>query len=233
MTLPRAWVLLHGTPLDRDVWSELAAILGEHQAVLAPEVTPPADDHHPQSAIAQRLATQLEPVADQWDVVGHSFGGQIAIELALLAPSRVSTLSIICSRDSPFSPFAQTAAGLRNGTPIDADAAMNRWFRPHELRSGNRLVAYARERLETADRDTWASALDAIATYDRTDRVHTIEVPTTLICAGLDPVSDPAAMTALRDRLPNAQLHVLADAAHMSPFLNPAALAARLPDTSE
>ena len=224
----RAWLLLHGTPLDPDVWTELAPILGQRQPVVAPSAAPVATDHQPQSAVATRLVTAMAAVADRWDVVGHSFGGQVAIELALLVPDRLASLSIICSRDTPFPPFALAAANLRGGSPIDIEGALNRWFRPEEVRSGGRLVSYARNRLANADRDNWATALDGIATYDRSDTVHLIEARTTLICAESDVVSDVAAMTALNKRLPNGQLHVLPGAMHFSPFLQPAALAALL-----
>ena len=82
MTARRAWILLHGTPLDPDVWADLKSALDE-QPVYAP--------------IAQRLISELPALADRWDVVGYSFGGQIAIELALLAPDRVASLSLICT----------------------------------------------------------------------------------------------------------------------------------------
>jgi pimeloyl-ACP methyl ester carboxylesterase len=71
----------------------------------------------------------------------------------------------------------------------------------------------------------WAAALEAIAGYDRSDRVAAIGVPVMLIAAELDPVSTPAAMSALASRLPQASLTVLPGAAHMSPFIDPAALA--------
>ncbi len=230
MTVPRAWVLLHGTPLDPDVWTGLSPFLRTQQPVIAPEVNPPVGHPRPQQPLAERLAETLPRVADQWDVVGHSFGGQIAIELALLAPERVATLAVVCSRDTPFPSFAQAATGLRDGAAIDLDGALQRWFTPAELQAGHQLIAYARERLTSADRPSWATALDGIATYDRAGSVHLIHTPTLLVCAGLDPVSDPAAMRALADRLPNGQLHIDADAAHLSPFLQPARLAARLTD---
>jgi pimeloyl-ACP methyl ester carboxylesterase len=56
--------------------------------------------------------------------------------------------------------------------------------------------------------------------------VAAISAPVTLIAAELDPVSTPAAMSALASRLPRASLTVLPGAAHMSPFTDPAALAA-------
>jgi pimeloyl-ACP methyl ester carboxylesterase len=228
VTVPRAWILLHGTPLDPGVWADLAPILRREQPAHTPVATPGIGDRSPQLAVADRLAPQLSRVADRWDVVGHSLGGQIAIELALRAPERVATLSLICSRDTPFPPFAQAAADLRSGSPIDVESALQRWFRPEERRSGSRLVSYARERLTHADPQTWATSLEGIATFDRSADVHLIRAPTMLICAQLDPVSDPAAMSALADRLPNARLYVLPDAAHMSPLLQSASLAARL-----
>jgi pimeloyl-ACP methyl ester carboxylesterase len=227
MTARRAWILLHGTPLDPDVWADLKSAL-DQQPVYAPIATPTADDMHPHLAVAQRLIRELPALADRWDVVGHSFGGQIALELALLAPDRVATLSLICSRDTPFPPFAQTATELRNGAPIDVDGALRRWFRPEEQRAGGRLVSYARERLTNADRQTWAAALDGIAAYNRSADVHLIEAPTMLICAELDPVSDPGAMESLANRLTSAELHVMTGAAHMSPLIDSGALANQL-----
>jgi pimeloyl-ACP methyl ester carboxylesterase len=58
--------------------------------VYPPIATPTAEGRHPQLAVAQRLISELPASADQWDVVGHSFGDQIAIELALLAPDRIA-----------------------------------------------------------------------------------------------------------------------------------------------
>jgi pimeloyl-ACP methyl ester carboxylesterase len=228
MTVPRAWVLLHGTPLDPVVWADLAPVLGRQQPVHTPVATPRVGEPGPQRAVAERLAVDLRHVADRWDVVGHSFGGQIAIELALVAPEHVATLSLVCSRDTPFPPFAQTATDLRSGIPIDVEGALLRWFRPDERQPDNRLLQYARERLIEADRQTWATALDAIATYDRSATVHLITTPTMLICAELDPVSDPIAMGALADRLPTAQLHVDSEAAQLSPLVRTGALADRL-----
>ncbi len=219
---------MHGTPLDPGVWTDVVPFLSEHQPVHAPDVTPRAADRLPQLAIAERLVGELAAVADRWDVVGHSFGGQIAIELALLAPERVATLAVICSRDTPFPPFAQTATELRAGVPVDVDGALARWFRPDERQSSDGLVTHARQCLMHADRATWAAALDGIASYDRAELMGRIQVPTLLICAALDTVSAPAAMTALAQRLPNSDLQVLPDAAHLSPLLHPRSLADRL-----
>jgi pimeloyl-ACP methyl ester carboxylesterase len=96
---------------------------------------------------------------------------------------------------------------------------MPQWRGRHALSSSARCC------LQQADRWSWAAALEAIACYDRSDRVAAISVPVMLIAAELDQVSTPAAMSALAGRLPRASLVVLPGAAHISPFTDPAALA--------
>jgi pimeloyl-ACP methyl ester carboxylesterase len=219
------WLLLHGTPLTPALWDEVAAQLdGE---VLAPPVVPAHGVDDAQAELARRLLAAL-PADTPLRVAGHSFGGQVALEIALLAPERVQSLALIGSRDTPFPPFAAAAGALRAGGDVDVESALARWFRPAELEHAGPRMAYARRCLQEADRVEWADALAAIARYDRSDSMGAIEAPVTLIAAERDPVSTPAAMAALADRLPHARLHVLADAAHLTPFADPGFLAGLL-----
>ena len=217
------WLLLHGTPLTPAVWDGVAACLAQSGTVSSPAITPAGDARDAQGALAARLAAEVARPAGRLHVVGHSFGGQVALDFALLVPRQVATLTLLCSRDTPFPAFA--AARLRGGAPVDADAALSRWFTPAELDRGGPVVSYARRCLQQADRRSWAAALDAIARYDRAGRTASIRIPATLIAAELDQVSTPAAMSALASRLPRAALKILPGAAHMTPFTDPAALA--------
>jgi pimeloyl-ACP methyl ester carboxylesterase len=219
------WLLLHGTPLTPEVWDGVAAYLAPSGPVTCPDITPGGEAPDLTGTLAARVVAQVGELPGRLHVVGHSFGGQVALDFALLAPQRVASLTLVCSRDTPFPPFAAVAARLRDGDPVDAGAALARWFTPAELDRGGPVVSYARRCLEQADRRSWAAALDAIAQYDRTDRTGSIQAPATLIAAGLDPVSTPEAMSAMAARLPRATLRVLPGAAHMSPFTDPAALA--------
>jgi 3-oxoadipate enol-lactonase len=49
---------------------------------------------------------------------GHSFGRQVALDLALLIPDRIATVTLICSRDTPFPGFAAAAASLRRAARL-------------------------------------------------------------------------------------------------------------------
>jgi pimeloyl-ACP methyl ester carboxylesterase len=218
------WVLLHGTPLSPAAWDGVAAHLGRGEPVLCPPVTPAGDARDAAAELAAQLAAD-GGLPERMHLVGHSFGGQVALDLALLAPGRVQSLTLVCSRDTPFPAFASAAAALRRGEPVDPGAALGRWFTPPELGDNGPVVRYARSCVDQADRRPWAAALESIARYDRSGRVHAISAPVTLIAAELDQVSTPAAMSALAGRLPRASLTVLPGAAHLSPFIDPAALA--------
>ncbi|MDX6629264.1 MAG: 3-oxoadipate enol-lactonase, partial [Gaiellales bacterium] len=159
-------------------------------------------------------------------VAGHGVGGQVALDLALRAPpGRVRSLAVVCSRATPFAPYAAAAAGLRAGDPVDVDDTVSRWFRPRELDPEGPVVGYARGCLRDADREAWADALDASAVCDRLTAVAALEIPVTLIAGAFDQVATPEEMDGLRERIHGSRLHVLGGAAHMTPFADPARLA--------
>jgi pimeloyl-ACP methyl ester carboxylesterase len=216
-----SWVLLHGTPLTPAIWRDTAPWLSD-QRVLVPDCT-----RVPDTDAQRTLAAQVaDAVGDETvDVVGHSFGGQVAIDLALLRPGQVRSLTILCSRDTPFPAFAHTAEDVRIGNPPAVEDSMRRWFTPEQLGAEGPAVTEARRQLEQASRADWAAALDAIATFDRSSRSSELTLPVALVAAGGDAVSTPAVMEEFARRIPRATLTLRSDWMHMSPFVDPAGLA--------
>ena len=232
------WVLLHGTPLNPQVWDgvrshltteTVAPDLNEAVASVAMSRLREAQIAGPGCLQSEVAAGVLAGLPDEGElvVVGHSLGGQVAIELALWAPERVVRLVIVCSRHTPFPAFAEGARSVRSGQ-VDVEGAMRRWFTPAELAAAGPAVTHARRQLLTAARGPWAASLEAIATYDRSGSVGRIAAPAALLAAGHDEVATPAVMAELAAALPHAGLEVVSAWAHMSPFVDPAALAARL-----
>jgi len=215
------WLLLHGTPLDGAIWNEVVGELGAADEARAPNLVLPDDPLSLQAGAARHLLDTLGDEAQALDVVGHSFGGQIALEMAIAAPERIRSLVIVCSRDTPFSPFGSIAAGLRAGAPIDIEAALKRWFRPSELSEDAAAVRHARDCLSRADSAEYVRSLDAIACFDRSRHRSGIDLPVTLIAADSDAVSTPSVMAQWADALPRARYRLFPDAAHMSPFARP------------
>lgn len=221
------WLLLHGTPMSPAVWGDVRPHLEAVHPVLAPQLGRPAAPSGAQADLAAQVLADVAG-ADGLHVVGHSFGGQVAVEIALAAPERVRSLTILCSRAAPFPGFSAAAANVRSGGPVDVDGALARWLRPDEVAAGAPVVAYVRSCLDGVDRALWADELDAIAAYDRMADLRTISAPTTVIAADLDQVGTVEHMGEVAAAIPGARLEVLASASHMSPFLDPGELAGRL-----
>jgi pimeloyl-ACP methyl ester carboxylesterase len=222
-----SWLLLHGTPLTPAVWDGVRPLLGD--VVTTPVVTP-ADEPSAsveQRAIARRLSAGRAGSGPPWHVVGHSFGGQVALELAVQSPQLVSELTLLCTRDTPYPPFAAAASDVV-GESLDADRTLRRWFGPDELRANGSVVQYARSTFGRADRTAWTRALSKIAAFDCSAQTSSIRCPTTVVAAAHDQVSTPEAMCAMSSRLRDARFVVLEDAWHMSIFTDPTRLAALL-----
>lgn len=218
---PRRWLLLHGTPLNPAVWQATADHLTD-QPVETPDLTAVPDTPDPQRALARSIANTF---AGELDVVAHSFGGQIAIELALAAPDRVRTLTIMCSRDTPYPAFEVVASGITHGNIPGVEATLERWFSVHELNQNADIVEVARRCLLTASMPDWGRALSAIACYDSSAEAPSLTMPVTLVAAGNDAVSTPEVMNGMASRMPDSRLQVRDGWHHMSPFADPDELA--------
>jgi 3-oxoadipate enol-lactonase len=231
-----AVVLLHGTPFDLRAWDPLVtAVAGRRRTARFD-----ARGHGAASDVGVpdfgRLAEDAVAVMDRLGlpsahVVGHSWGGQTAQRLALDHPDRVSRLSLLCTRASPFPAFASVAQGLRDGT-ADVEASLTRWFTPAELAEPTAAAVTVREQLHAADPLRWADALEEIATFDVLAELPRITVPTDVVAAEHDGVAAPEHMAGIAAALPRASHHVLAGARHLAPLQRADEIAAILLDAS-
>jgi pimeloyl-ACP methyl ester carboxylesterase len=217
-------ILVHGTPLDLESWAGLVEHVQGRRTVRYDIRGHGAAKGVPVPGVAE-LAADLVAVLDRLRIekahlVGHSWGGQIVLRAALDHPDRVNRLSVICSRAAPFPAFHALADGLRVGT-ADRTASLARWFDAEEMARPDPLVATVRSRLEDADTDAWAGALDMIADFDVVDELHEIAVPVDIVAAEHDGVGDPGHMTLMAGAVPCGRLHILPGARHLLPLQRP------------
>jgi 3-oxoadipate enol-lactonase len=153
--------------------------------------------------------------------VGLSMGGMIGQNIALRAPERFKSLTL-CDTSAQMPPEGRASWDERIGIVSEqgmfplADPTMDRWFTgPYLATKPSSVDAIRKQFLATAPAG-YIGCCEALKTLDNLDQLSAIQIPT-MIIVGADDLSTPvSASEAMRDRIPNAQLAVLKDAAHLS-----------------
>jgi pimeloyl-ACP methyl ester carboxylesterase len=166
-------------------------------------------------------------------IVGHSFGGMVAMQLALQARSRVRSLALLCSF-ADGGRAARTTVELlwillriRLGTKAIRRAAfMELVLPPHhpELHSptmAERLSAILGHDIADAPPIT-SQQLKAMRTTDLTARLHELAgIPTLVVNGDRDIIAPPKLGRVLADGIPGAQYVQVPGAAHSFPVVEP------------
>lgn len=173
-------------------------------------------------------------------VVGHSLGGTVAVQLVLLAATRVKSLSLLCTfaRGKDVAPLSARMiwCGLRS--KVGTHSMRRRGFLGIVLPPGPADFDAAAEKLSTlfghdiADQPPIASdQLRALRAADTTARLHELTgLPTLVVSATHDPIAPPAAGHVLRDGIPGARYVEVVDASHGLPITHAAFLNGLLRD---
>ncbi len=160
-------------------------------------------------------------------VVGHSMGGVIAQQLALDAPKRVRSLSLLCTfsrgkdgaRLNPWVLWMtlRTRFGSR---PSRRRAFLEMLFPPSELAGAN-LDELAVRVAGLVGRDLADSPpilmkqVQALARHDTSGRLRELTgIPTLVVSAALDPIARPGYGRQIAELLPGAHYEEIAGAAH-------------------
>jgi proline iminopeptidase len=174
----------------------------------------------------------------EWAVLGHSFGGNVALEYALRYPERVSRLLLLdtCGESFWYGQNAPLVLGKR-GYSASTVRAAHRFFNgeltPDEVRPIAMKFArayYYRFRL-TAMRDALFLLFHQkmrpeahvfgfrhlLRNWTVMDRLQEIDAPTLVLAGRHDFLFPPEHQAILADRLPNAQLDIIERAGHEAP----------------
>jgi 3-oxoadipate enol-lactonase len=220
-------VLIHGTPLDTRAWDPLVPLLRGRRRVVRYDARGHGTARStPIPGSFTLLADDVAALLDKLDVhraqvVGHSWGGQIAQRFALDHPNRLSRMSLICTRATPFPPFREAAANMRATGRADPDTALRRWFSPEALAQPHRVVEQVRGWLQEAPLAGWAGALDLISGFDVLNDLPQVAVPGDVICAEFDQVATSDHMIELCAALAHGRWVLLRGARHLVPLEQP------------
>ena len=234
-------LLLHAGVADRRMWHPLLPELGHGFTVIRPDLRGFGDTPLPGEAYAD--ADDLDALLDHLGVtdvavVGSSFGGRVAMELATRHPGRVSSLVLLCAAyrgldvDDPLADaFAEEEERLLDEGEVDAATDLNvrTWLGPEADPDAAELLA-------TMQRRAFAVQLAADEQDPQPEPAQVdvdpaaIAVPTVVVSGGHDLATFRTVADHLAQEIPGAERVELPWAGHLPSLERPDAVLAMLLD---
>jgi pimeloyl-ACP methyl ester carboxylesterase len=216
----RALLMLHGAGSNGHAWHYQYEQLGHRQSPIALDLPghghssgveglPSVQDY---AAFTRAFIDALK--LDSVVVAGHSMGGAIAMELALLHPRKVKALVLIATAAKFNIPkeridIWRAVTMGRASQPFNNDgySAKTIATKPEIIREG------WGEQIQTDPRVRWGD-LVACSQVDLRDRLSRLDKPTLIIAGADDGITPAAEGEFLQSRIKGARLEVVADAGH-------------------
>jgi 3-oxoadipate enol-lactonase len=184
------------------------------------------------------LGADVVALLDRLDVAraglaGLSLGGMVSMWVAAHAPQRVDRLALLCTSVdfAPAQRWLDRAAAVRaGGMDAVADAVIDRWFTPGFAARHPDRVAAALRMLRSTPVEGYAGGCAAIASATLAPALARITAPTLVVAADADPAAPREEADRVVAAIPGARLRLVADAAHLAPVEQPAAVARLLGD---
>lgn len=225
-------VLLHGWGMNAAVWEPLSPGLAERFRLSIVEL--PGHGASQPAAAADLsewadLCLSVAPASAHW--LGWSLGGQVALQAALSAPSRVTGLSLVAttprfvqepgwSSAMPVETFEQFAAALQG----DPNATLSRFLSlqvkgAEHARETLKLLRSELAQRPPASQAGLAQGLELLLRNDLRGRLKDLTSPTHWLFGSRDTLVPATLQAPLRDLLPGADIEEIPGAGH-APFLS-------------
>ncbi len=222
-------VFLPGYPLDHRIWNEQFTALSEdHEAVL---IDLPGFGADWRSPAPETLAGYAEAVADTLlsghqhpaTIVGHSFGGYIALKMYLDHSELFDRLVLVSTRSTPDTPEQRakrlaTAQGLEGPqAKLDGEAIVRGLVAEASWEGNSSAVRVAREIVGSVKPESARGALRAMASRpDLTPVLRDVKVPTLILWGAEDRLIPPAETQAMVSIVPQATGVAIPGAGHLT-----------------
>ncbi|KAB2926077.1 MAG: alpha/beta fold hydrolase [Bacteroidetes bacterium] len=230
-------IFIHGFPFSHRMWSfpggQTEALSSTHR-VVAYDVRGHGESevgtgHYSIEFFVDDLIGLMDHLQIRTAVLcGLSMGGYIALRAAERHPERLSGLVLCDTKSEADTNEARVkrAASIRNvqinGMKAYAAEYVKGVFAPESFERRADAVKMIQSIVErTAPLSIFGTLMALGARTDTTAALQHIACPTLILVGEKDLLTPPAAAQAMKDRIPNARLHVVPQAAHMSNLENP------------
>lgn len=202
-------VFIHGAGGSADVWGKQAPRF-EGAVVLNLPGRPSGTAFERIEDSAEWVADEIAGVDGPKVLVGHSMGGQLAMEIALSRPDAVDGLILIATGAHIPVPEAAMVE-----TANDFDARCERFIRACYANPDEGNVAVGAAQMRAVGRETVLRDYRAVDRWDGRPRLGAIRQPVLVIAAALDRITPPSMSEELSRRLPNVLSILVPDAGHL------------------
>jgi pimeloyl-ACP methyl ester carboxylesterase len=235
-------IALHGSASSGAQWRSLSGCLEGRFRIITPDLPGSGRSERLPGSQRPSLAAMIRHLSDIFDLceepvhlVGHSFGGALALKAALMMPEQIRSLTLIepasfhvlkrenTTTKSPFSEVDSVASTMRSFAGegdawnamahfIDFWNGAGAWQRSsHGLRQHlARLTGSVLEDFASIEAEP-----DGLAAYSR------ITCPVLAVMGSQSPAASLRTTELVSEALPDARLVVLANAGHMAPLTDP------------
>jgi len=229
-------VFLHAFPLHSGMWEDARLALGETTRVMGFDVRGLGESPLGENAcllehwVDDLFAVLDEHHAQKATLVGLSLGGYIALRAIERQPERISGLFLADTQAAADTNQAKEkrAAGIRqleaHGVAPYVEGFLKGALAPSTLENRPEIVERCRALTIEQSVQGLTAALVGLATRgDCSESLSRIAVPTRVVVGAHDAITSVATMRAMAEQIPNADLHVIPDAGHLSNLENPEA----------
>ncbi|TQF73391.1 3-oxoadipate enol-lactonase [Rhodococcus spelaei] len=218
-------VLLGSLGSDRSMWDPQVRALSADANVVAVDLRGHGGSPVPEGPYTvAELAGDVLALLDSLKLaavhlVGHSLGGAVSQWLAAHAPTRVQTLTLLCTSArfaEPQSWLDRAAAVRSESTASIAEAVVGRWYTSELAARDPELVASSRAMVEATADEGYAACCEALSGWDGRADLARISAPTLVIAGEQDPSTTPADLRYIAEHTASSTLYVLDPAAHLA-----------------
>jgi len=224
-------VLLHGLGSSSSDWPEQHAALADRYGVVAVDLPGHGRSELAPGVTIEHMAKSVDALLAHVDgapvhLVGLSLGACVALRMAIAAPERVRSLTLV-------NPFARVrASGPGDVARLLVRLALLATAPPRALAAhvARRLFPWPEQRalydaavasLTATPRRAYVTAMRALARFDARGQVAAIRRPTLIVAGDRDTSVPLAAKTELAAAIPGAQLLIVPASGHATPHDQP------------